>query len=30
MSVETHVGQPAQPLFYPWGAVIRLSKARER
>ena len=30
MSVETHVGQPAQPLFYPWGAVIQLSEARER
>ncbi len=30
MSVETHVGQPAQPLFYPWGAIIQLSEARER
>ena len=31
MSVETHVGQPAQPLFfYPWGAVIQLSEAQER
>jgi len=30
VSVETHVGQPAQPLFYPWGAVIQLSEARER
>ena len=29
-SVETHVGQPAQPLFYPWGAVIQLFEARER
>ena len=24
--VETHVGHPAQPLFYPWGAVIQLSE----
>lgn len=30
VSVETHVGQPAQPLFYPWGAVIQLSEARDR
>ncbi len=29
VSVETHVGHPAQPLFYPWSAVIQLSKARE-
>ncbi|HKZ27964.1 MAG TPA: hypothetical protein VJ086_08750 [Rubrobacteraceae bacterium] len=29
MSVETHVGHPAQPLFYPWSAVIQLSEARE-
>ena len=27
--VETHVGHPAQPLFYPWSAVIQLSEARE-
>ncbi len=27
LSVETHVGHPAQPLFYPWGAVIQLSEA---
>ena len=27
--VETHVGHPAQPPFYPWGAVIQLSEARE-
>ena len=29
LSVETHVGHPAQPLFYPWGAVIQLSEAQE-
>jgi hypothetical protein len=29
LSVETHVGHPAQPLFYPWSAVIQLSEARE-
>lgn len=29
MSVETHVGHLAQPLFYPWSAVIQLSEARE-
>ena len=23
--VETHVGYPARPLFYPWSAVIQLS-----
>lgn len=27
LSVETHVGHTAQPLFYPWGAVIQLSEA---
>jgi hypothetical protein len=27
--VETHVGHPARPLFYPWNAVIQLSEARE-
>jgi hypothetical protein len=26
LSVETHVGYPAQPLFYPRGAVIQLSE----
>jgi hypothetical protein len=26
LSVETHVGHPAQPLFYPWSAVIQLSE----
>ena len=25
LSVETHVGHPAQLLFYPWSAVIQLS-----
>jgi hypothetical protein len=29
LSVETHVGHLAQPLFYPWSAVIQLSEARE-
>ena len=29
-SVETHAGQPAWLLFYPWGAVIQLFEARER
>ena len=29
LSVETHVGHPAQPLFYPWSAVIQLSQSRE-
>ncbi len=29
LSVETHVGHPAQPSFYPWSAVIQLSEARE-
>ena len=29
VSVETHVGHPAQPLFYPWSAVIQLSEVRE-
>ncbi len=29
LSVETHVGFPPQPLFYPWSAVIQLSEARE-
>jgi hypothetical protein len=26
LAVETHVGRPAQPLFYPWSAVIQLSE----
>ncbi len=25
LSVEIHVGHPAQLLFYPWSAVIQLS-----
>ena len=29
LSVETHVGHPAQPLFYPWSSVIQLSEKRE-
>ena len=29
LSVETHVGHLAQPLFYLWSAVIQLSEARE-
>jgi hypothetical protein len=29
LSVETHVGRPAQPLFYPWSAVIQLSEAQD-
>ncbi len=29
LSVETHVGRPAQPLFYPWSAVIQLSETRD-
>ena len=29
LSVDAHVGYPAQPLFYPWSAVIQLSEARE-
>jgi hypothetical protein len=29
LSVETHVGHPAQSLFYPWNAVIQLSEERE-
>jgi hypothetical protein len=29
LSVETHVGHPAQPLFYPWSAVIQLSEERD-
>jgi hypothetical protein len=27
--VETHTGHPAQPLFYPWSAVIQLSEAQD-
>ncbi len=29
LSVETHVGHPAQLLFYPWSSVIQLSEGRE-
>lgn len=29
LSVETHVGHPAQLLFYPWSAVIQLSEERD-
>ena len=29
LTIETHVGQPSQPLFYPWGAIIQLSEAQE-
>jgi len=29
LSVETHVGHPAQPFFYQWRAVRQLSEARE-
>jgi hypothetical protein len=29
LSVETHVGHPAQPLFYPWGAIIQLSEEQK-
>jgi len=29
LSVETHVGHPAQLLFYPWSAVIQLSGGRD-
>jgi hypothetical protein len=29
LSVETHIGHLAQPLFYPWRAVRQLSEARE-
>lgn len=28
--VETHIGQSAQPLFYPWSAVIQLSESLDR
>lgn len=28
LSFEAHVGQPARPVFYPWGAVIQLSEAQ--
>ena len=27
LSVETKVGRPARPLFYPWSAVTQLSEA---
>ena len=29
LSVETHVGHPAKPLFYPWNAVIQLSEEQD-
>ncbi len=29
LSVETHVGHPSQLLFYPWSAVIQLSKEQD-
>jgi hypothetical protein len=29
LSVETHVGHPAQSLFYPWSAIIQLSEERD-
>jgi hypothetical protein len=28
-SVETRAGHPAQPLFYPWSAVIQLSEEQD-
>ena len=28
--VENYVGHPAQPLFYPWSAVIQLSEKQDR
>ncbi len=30
LSVEIHVGHPAQLVFYPWGAVIHLSEVWQR
>jgi hypothetical protein len=30
LSVETQLGYPARPLFYPWSAVIQLSEALDR
>ena len=29
LSAESHVGHPAQLLFYPWSAIIQLSEARK-
>jgi hypothetical protein len=29
VSMETQVGYPAQPLFFPWSAVIQLSEVRD-
>ena len=29
LSVETHLGHPANSLFYPWSAVIQLSEERD-
>jgi hypothetical protein len=26
LSADLHVGHPAQSLFYPWSAVVQLSK----
>ena len=30
LSVNIHVGHPAQSLFYPWSAVVQLSEDPER
>jgi hypothetical protein len=30
LSVNIHVGRPAQSLFYPWSAVVQLSEDPER
>ena len=30
LSVETQVGRPARPLFFPWSAVTQLSEALDR
>jgi hypothetical protein len=29
LTVEGHGEHPARPLFYPWGAIIQLSKASD-
>lgn len=29
LAVEVHDGRPARPAFYPWGAIIQLSEARD-
>ncbi len=26
LSVDLHVGRPAQSLFYPWSAIVQLSE----